>query len=205
MNAIEKLRRDISNGKVKTIIVWRLDRISPKLRDGIKILSEWSKMPLRIAAANQDLDFKGGPDQAIGSVLGSLTETASHYVREYTINGLKVGRARGRLGGRPPLSADDPKVLKVKKLNKSGRLSQMRSLNDWGSRGRRFIGTRRCSFPLKCLRRTLGQKGVDSCSFQESYELLAAERTIETLLVQTSRTNRSKSAARGAQAGQSPV
>ncbi len=43
--------------------------------------------------------------------------------REQTKVGLATSRASGRAGGRPEVTADHPKVLKVKKLDKDGKLS----------------------------------------------------------------------------------
>ncbi len=122
IEAIDKLQADISKRKVGTVIVWRLDRIAPKLRDEINILSEWSKRPLRIVAVTQDIDFKGGANNPIASIIEGLADSAYQYTRERTKIGLAAARAQGRLGGRPRLSVDDPRVVRAKKLHKSGRL-----------------------------------------------------------------------------------
>ena len=120
--AMEKLQAVISKRKVDTVVVWRLERIAPKQRDGVNTLSDWSKRPLRIVAVTQSIDFKGGANKVIASVVSGLAEMSYQYRREQTKLGLEKARAQGRLGGRPRLSADDPRVVRAKKLHKSGRI-----------------------------------------------------------------------------------
>jgi DNA invertase Pin-like site-specific DNA recombinase len=119
----EKLQADISNGEVGTVVIWRLDRLSPTMRDGLNILRNWSNGPLRIVSVTQQIDFRGGAGKAIASVVNGLAEMAYETKREQSTTGLAVARARGRSGGRPEIAADDAKVLKVKELEKDGKLS----------------------------------------------------------------------------------
>ena len=121
--AFEKLRADISNREVGTIVISRLDRLSPTMRDGLSILRDWSKKPLRIVSVTQHVDFKGGAGTAIASVVNGLAEMAYETKREQSKAGLATARASGRVGGRPGVAADDANVLKVKKLQKDGSLS----------------------------------------------------------------------------------
>jgi DNA invertase Pin-like site-specific DNA recombinase len=121
--AFEKLQADISNREVGTVVVWRLDRLSPTLRNGLSILCDWSKRPLRIVSATQHIDFRGGAGKAISSLLNGLAEMVYETKREQSKAGLAAALANGRVAGRPELAADDAKVLKVKKLQKDGKLS----------------------------------------------------------------------------------
>ena len=120
--AFEELKVDISNREVKTVVVWRLDRLSPTMRDGLSILGEWSKMPLRIVSVTQCIDFKGGPHTPIAALVNGLAEMAYETKREQSKVGLEAARASGRVGGRPRVTANDATVLKVKKLDRDGKL-----------------------------------------------------------------------------------
>jgi DNA invertase Pin-like site-specific DNA recombinase len=121
--AFESLQADISNGEVGTVVIWRLDRLSPTMRDGLSILRDWSNGPLRIVSVTQHIDFKGGAGKAIASVVNGLAEMAYETKREQSTVGVAVARARGREGGRPPVAADDPRVRQAKKLQKNSKLS----------------------------------------------------------------------------------
>lgn len=92
------------------------------MRDGLTILGEWSKMPLRIVSVTQRIDFKGGAGTPIAAVVKGLAEMAYETKREQSKAGLEAARASGRVGGRPKVTPDDAKVLKVKKLDRDGKL-----------------------------------------------------------------------------------
>ncbi len=119
----EKLQANISNREVGTVVIWRLDRLSPTMRDGLSILRDWAKTPLRIVSVTQQIDFKGGASKPIASVLNGLAEMDHETRREQSMAGLAAARASGRVGGRPKVAADDAKVLEVKKLHKDGKLT----------------------------------------------------------------------------------
>jgi len=121
--AFEKLQANISGREVGAVIVWSLDRIAPTMRDGLSILSEWSKLPLRIVSVSQHIDFKGGAKKPIAAVINGLAEMAYETRREQSMAGVVAARAKGRFGGRPAITADDPRVQKVKKSHKDGELS----------------------------------------------------------------------------------
>lgn len=65
----ERLQKDIFLGKVKTVITWKLDRLSRSLRDGINVLTDWLNKDVRVVAVSQQLDFSGVTGQLIAAVL----------------------------------------------------------------------------------------------------------------------------------------
>lgn len=42
----DRLQADIFHGRVKTVVLWKLDRLSRRLKDGITTLAEWSEKNL---------------------------------------------------------------------------------------------------------------------------------------------------------------
>lgn len=106
--AFEKLRRDIFNGKVGTVVVWKLDRLSRSTRDGIDLLCDWLAKGIRIIAVTQQLDFNGAVGQMIASVLFAVAQMERENLRENTKRGLAHAKAKGvKLGRRPKLFASD--------------------------------------------------------------------------------------------------
>ena len=53
----QKLQRVIFDGTVKTVIVWKLDRISRRLKDGINLLSDWCSADVRVISITQQIDL----------------------------------------------------------------------------------------------------------------------------------------------------
>ena len=57
------------------------------------------------------------------NVFSSLAQFERRLTQERTTAGLAAARARGRLGGRKPITADDPRVVTAKRLHKDRSLS----------------------------------------------------------------------------------
>ena len=120
---LERLQADILDGKVRAVAVWHLERLSLSTRDRLNLFIDWCDKSLRVVSVGQQIDVKPGDCKLIGSVLRGVTEILPETWRELTKAGLAAARARGRLGGRPPVAADDARVLQAKKLQKDGKLS----------------------------------------------------------------------------------
>jgi DNA invertase Pin-like site-specific DNA recombinase len=63
--AFEQLQAAIFNGEVKTV-VWKLDRLSRSIRDGVNVLADWCGQGLRVVSVTQQIDFNGGPGPHAG-------------------------------------------------------------------------------------------------------------------------------------------
>src|SRR5262245_29379905 len=48
-----KLQTAIFHGEVKTVVVWKLDRLSRSLRDGINVLADWLDRGVRLVSVTQ--------------------------------------------------------------------------------------------------------------------------------------------------------
>ena len=46
--AFTRLQNDIFDGKVRTVICWKLDRLSRRLRDGVNLLADWCEKGIKI-------------------------------------------------------------------------------------------------------------------------------------------------------------
>ena len=112
--AFEKLQKDVFAGKIDTILVWKLDRISRSLRDGINVLSDWCEKGIRVVSVTQQLDLSGAIGQLVAGVLLGIGQMERENLRENTKRGLQAARARGKVLGRQiRLHADD--IIKLKK------------------------------------------------------------------------------------------
>src|SRR5690242_13215103 len=55
----ERLQKRVFSGEFRTVVVWRLDRLSRKMRDGINVLCEWCDKGLRVVSVTQQIDLSG--------------------------------------------------------------------------------------------------------------------------------------------------
>jgi DNA invertase Pin-like site-specific DNA recombinase len=118
----DKLQADIRDGEVRAVVVSHLDRLSGTTRYRLTVLIDWCDKSLRFVSVGQQIDVKSKDCGMISSVLRGVTEVDEQMRRERTKAGLASARARGRVGGRPKLAADDAKVLMAKELQKDNAL-----------------------------------------------------------------------------------
>jgi DNA invertase Pin-like site-specific DNA recombinase len=119
--AFNKLQRDIFNGKIGTVVCWKLDRLSRSLKDGINILTDWLEEDVRVVATAQQLNFSGNVGQLIASVLFAIAAMERENLRENTKRGLAAAKARGvKLGKRPKIFAKDIVPLLKDRLRIAG-------------------------------------------------------------------------------------
>src|SRR5438045_1701079 len=85
--AFQRLQKDIFTGKVKTVIVWKLDRLSRRLRDGVNLLADWCERGLKVVVVTQQIELNGPVGRMIAAVLLGLAEIELEYRQE------KIGRA----------------------------------------------------------------------------------------------------------------
>jgi DNA invertase Pin-like site-specific DNA recombinase len=96
----EELRKAIFSGEVKTVVVWKLDRISRRLRDGINLLGDWCEQGVRVVVVTQQIDLSGAVGRMVASVLFGLAEIELEFRRERQVAGITVAKERGVYRGR---------------------------------------------------------------------------------------------------------
>lgn len=96
----EKLQRDIFDGKVKTVVVWKLDRLSRSLKDGITTLCDWCDRGIRVVSVTQQIDFNGAVGKLIAAVLFAVAQMENETRRERQAVGIAAAKERGVYTGR---------------------------------------------------------------------------------------------------------
>ena len=98
--AFEQLQRAVFNGEVDTIVVYKLDRLSRSIRDGINTLCDWCERSIRVVSVTQQLDFNGTVGKLVASVLFAVAEMEQENRRERQAVGIAVARRKGKYKGR---------------------------------------------------------------------------------------------------------
>ena len=98
--AFDQLQTAIFEGSIKTVVVWKLDRISRRLKDGINTLANWCERDVRVVSVTQQIDLNGAIGSMLASVMFGLAEIELEYRRERQAAGIKVARERGVYPGR---------------------------------------------------------------------------------------------------------
>lgn len=98
----ERLQADIFHGKVKTVVLWKLDRLSRRLKDGVNILADWCERGLKVVVVTQQLEFNGPVGRTLAAVMLGLAEIELEYRRERQAAGIAVAKKQGVYTGRKP-------------------------------------------------------------------------------------------------------
>ena len=96
--AFEQLQKAIFDGLVKTVVIWKLDRISRRQRDGINVLADWCESDVRVVSVTQQIDLGGAVGRMVASEMFGLAEI--EYRKERQAAGIRVARKEGVYTGR---------------------------------------------------------------------------------------------------------
>lgn len=117
----DRLQKDIFNGKVKCVILWKLDRLSRRLKDGVTTLADWAERGLKIVVVTQQLEFNGAVGRTLAALLMGLSEIEWEYRKERQQAGIAVAKKKniykGRKAGTTKGKPERAKELKAKGLN----------------------------------------------------------------------------------------
>jgi len=117
--AFDQMQRAIFDGRVNTVVVWKLDRISRRLRDGINLLADWCDRGVRVVVVTQQIDLSGAVGRMVASVLFGLAEIELEYRQERQAAGIAVAKRRGVYRGRQK-GTTKAKPIRAKQLHDRG-------------------------------------------------------------------------------------
>jgi DNA invertase Pin-like site-specific DNA recombinase len=101
-----------------TLLVWRLDRLGRSIRHLIDLVEDLHRRSVKFKSlCDGAIDTTTASGELIFHVFSALAQFERRLIQERTNAGLKAARARGRLGGRPPMPLDDPRIQTAKKLH----------------------------------------------------------------------------------------
>ena len=112
-----RLQADVFAGQVKTVVVWKLDRLSRSLQDGINTLCDWLGRGVRLVSVTQQLDFAGPTGKLIAAVLFAVAEMEQQTRRERQAAGIAVAKTEGKYRGRKAgtLKADTSRAFELRR------------------------------------------------------------------------------------------
>ena len=98
--AFQRLQKDIFEGRVSTVVCWRLDRLARNLRDGVNVLADWTAKGIRVVSVTQQLDLSGAVGRMVAALLLGIGEMERENINMRIRAGLAARRAKGLPMGR---------------------------------------------------------------------------------------------------------
>ena len=100
-----------------TIVVWRLDRIGRGHTDLLKIVEEMDRRKVHLRTLTGiEVDTATPTGRMLFRIVAAMIEYERDQMRERIKAGLSAARARGKLGGRPSITADSKRFIQFKSL-----------------------------------------------------------------------------------------
>ena len=119
----ERLGKDVLACRRKTVVTFKLDRLSRSLRDGVGLLCGWCERGLRVVSITEGVDFSGVVGRMIGALLFGLAELEQQGRRERQRAGIaaakELGVYKGRAAGTTKATPRRAAELKRQGLTKS--------------------------------------------------------------------------------------
>lgn len=94
------------------LMVCKLDRLGRSIKHLIQTVSDLQSKNIGFISLQEKIDTSTSGGKLIFYIFSALAEFERDIIRERTRSGLKAARARGRMGGRPPL-LDNKKIKRL--------------------------------------------------------------------------------------------
>ena len=105
--------------KGDTLVVWKLDRMGRSMSHLIEMIQKLEKRGVGFQSLTEKIDTTTAGGRLIFHLFGALAEFERDLIRERVQAGLKSARARGRKGGRPPVSEETKSMAQALMADKS--------------------------------------------------------------------------------------
>lgn len=86
-----------------TLVVWKLDRLGRSIQHLIQLMTSFNERKIGFKSLQESIDTSTSGGKLIFHMFSALAEFERDLIQERTQAGLKAARARGRMGGRPPM------------------------------------------------------------------------------------------------------
>jgi DNA invertase Pin-like site-specific DNA recombinase len=106
---LDEMMRDVRAGKVRSIIIYKLDRLGRSLPHLLDLLAEFRNRKVRLISISDGLDSAQTDNpmsRAFWRLLGVFAELEREMIRERVLSGLAHAKASGKKLGRPAGSKD---------------------------------------------------------------------------------------------------
>jgi len=123
---LDKCIEELKGGD--TLIVWRLDRLGRSMSHLVNLIESLLERDVGFKSIQDGvIDTTTASGELMFNMFSALAQFERRLIQERTNAGLEAARSRGRLGGRPAKSINDPKVQMAKQmhLNKSMDISDI--------------------------------------------------------------------------------
>lgn len=119
-DGLDRLMADVSKGRIKEVVCWRLCRLGRSLSGVLQVLNHFQRHGVGFLSLSDNIDTRNQNPMARLQIqmLGAFCEFERETIRSRICTGIEAARKRGSRFGRPPL--EKGKRARVKELLSQG-------------------------------------------------------------------------------------
>lgn len=110
--ALDRLMQDCRDGKIDTVIVVSLSRLSRSMAQTISLSSEFSSLSIKLVSIQESLDFSTSLGKLVLGIMSSIFEMEKNLVSDRVVRGLAHAKSQGKVLGRRP-TVDHSLVIRL--------------------------------------------------------------------------------------------
>ena len=99
-DGFKRMQARIGAGEIQTVVVYKLDRLTRSLRDGINLMADWAERGIRVVSVTPQIDVSGVLGQTLAAVLLGFAQIELEYRAERQAAGIREAKRRGVYKGR---------------------------------------------------------------------------------------------------------
>jgi DNA invertase Pin-like site-specific DNA recombinase len=119
--ALDRLMADAKRGRFDAVAVWRFDRFARSTSHLLRALEEFAALGIDFVSLKESIDTSTPTGKMIFTVLAAVAELERCTIRERVLAGQRAAKRRGVRFGRPSVTVDTGRALKLRQQGLSWR------------------------------------------------------------------------------------
>src|ERR1700684_1114073 len=114
---LDRLLTDAHRRRFDSVVVWRFDRFARSVSHLLRALETFRSLGIEFVSLSEQVDTSTPAGKLVFTVLGAVAELERSLIAERVRAGLRNGRAKGKILGRPRKRID---LAEIKRLRSAG-------------------------------------------------------------------------------------
>jgi DNA invertase Pin-like site-specific DNA recombinase len=116
---LDRMMTDGHRRRFDAVIVWKFDRFARSVSHLLRALETFQALGIHFVSLSESLDTSTPAGKMVFTVLGAVAELERSLIVERVKAGLRNAKAKGKRLGRPKISIDSSRIVKLRSAGRS--------------------------------------------------------------------------------------